>query len=625
MIVNVDTVAPLFPRSHTPLREILDELKASDRVQVCDGTLVGNQTSISYIMGNYSMIYCSGDLLAAVSLHRLFNDSKTFVDMPMKADPHVIISEFNKRFNTSEIMQIDRKELKQFIDQYFLPPGTDEFEECELPDWQSHPPEIMKIKDVWARDWALELNAYWKKLCRKLKRFDADRHSLLFVPNEFFVPGGRFREFYYWDTYWIVKGLLVCGMTKTVEKILENFQHLISKYGFIPNGGRIYYLRRSQPPMFAHMVYEYYKKTGIINKGLVDSIARELYFWKTYRTAKVNVTRREFGNVFKTTQEIFKYFTPTNVPRPEAFYEDLNAARYLPDEMRKNLYTDIASTAEAGWSLSTRFQDYQLGFFIPSVTKIVPLDLNAFICGNIKILSKLMKVLNNTEISNAEKIKDAMYAVFYNSKEGIWSDFKEIKGCTTNEFFASLSALCYSECYSPLSETMASEMAKQLMDNDVLNYPGGIPASFTDTSGLNWDFPNSFPPLHYMFSMGLYRSKSKSVKSLGEELLHNWIETMYFVYRRTGKMWEKYDASKPQAVPGSIGEYGVQSGYGSTNGIVLDILTRFPDTIWLEQEAFEYGKIKRMSDSAITAYLGLHTVLITLALLYNYNIYFLEV
>lgn len=68
------------------------------------------------------------------------------------------------------------------------------------------------------------------------------------------MPGGRFQESYYWDTYWIVIGLITCDLLDTAEGLIENFIMSIEKYGFIPNGCREYYLNRSQPPFFALMV-----------------------------------------------------------------------------------------------------------------------------------------------------------------------------------------------------------------------------------------------------------------------------------------------------------------------------------------------------------------------------------
>jgi alpha,alpha-trehalase len=68
------------------------------------------------------------------------------------------------------------------------------------------------------------------------------------------IPGGRFKEAYYWDTYWIVKGLIACDLLDSAQRIVDNFILVIKKYGFIPNGFRLYYLNRSQPPFFSLMV-----------------------------------------------------------------------------------------------------------------------------------------------------------------------------------------------------------------------------------------------------------------------------------------------------------------------------------------------------------------------------------
>lgn len=64
----------------------------------------------------------------------------------------------------------------------------------------------------------------------------------------------RFTEFYHWDTYWAITGMLLSGMNQSVKGILENFYHVVCTYGFLPNGGRIYYLSRSHPPFLMRMV-----------------------------------------------------------------------------------------------------------------------------------------------------------------------------------------------------------------------------------------------------------------------------------------------------------------------------------------------------------------------------------
>lgn len=70
------------------------------------------------------------------------------------------------------------------------------------------------IRDDTLRNWAAELHKIWLRLCRRVHpkvESEPDRFSLLYVPRNFIIPGGRFREYYYWDAYWIIKGLIASG------------------------------------------------------------------------------------------------------------------------------------------------------------------------------------------------------------------------------------------------------------------------------------------------------------------------------------------------------------------------------------------------------------------------------
>ena len=124
-------------------------------------------------------------------------------------------------------------------------------------DWKLCPQFLTIIKNNKIRDFAEDLNKRWPLLGRRMKEdIDWTRTSLLYLPNPVVVPGGRFREVYYWDSYWIIRGLLVCGMSSTAKGMIENLLFLVNKIGFVPNGGRVYYTR-SQPPLLAAMVRDY--------------------------------------------------------------------------------------------------------------------------------------------------------------------------------------------------------------------------------------------------------------------------------------------------------------------------------------------------------------------------------
>lgn len=105
-----------------------------------------------------------------------------------------MIERFNQKFPTDE--DITREATQEFVDANFGPEGM-EMEECDLTDWTEDPERLKSIQDVKLREFALSLNGIWRRLCRQIKpeiAANEDFYSLIYVPNKFIVPGGRFRE-----------------------------------------------------------------------------------------------------------------------------------------------------------------------------------------------------------------------------------------------------------------------------------------------------------------------------------------------------------------------------------------------------------------------------------------------
>uniref|UniRef100_A0A915CMD9 Trehalase n=1 Tax=Ditylenchus dipsaci TaxID=166011 RepID=A0A915CMD9_9BILA len=160
-----------------------DDDSSSSNVLVTQPTDQGNQDLAIEMCdvenSNNSFIYCSGRILAAAMAH--------YFPYP------TAMTQKHLWTNHSNMMP----------------------ENCVLNEWKESPPLLELIKDDALREWAMDLNVVWKNLCRQMKpdvEAHPDRYSLLYVPRRFVVPGGRYREFYYWDTYWTIKGLLVSGM-----------------------------------------------------------------------------------------------------------------------------------------------------------------------------------------------------------------------------------------------------------------------------------------------------------------------------------------------------------------------------------------------------------------------------
>lgn len=261
-----------------------------------------------------SDVYCRGELLHTIQMASIYKDSKTFVDMKMKRPPDETLKSFREFMERHEQMPT-RYQIERFVNDTFDPEGS-EFEDWDPDDWTFRPKFLSRILDDDLRNFASELNGIWKMLGRKMKddvRVNEELYSIIYVPHPVIVPGGRFREFYYWDSYWIVKGLLLSEMYTTVKGMLTNFVSLVDKIGFIPNGGRIYYTMRSQPPMLIPMVDEYLKITHDYEwlENNLYLLEKEFDFWMTNRTVEIEVDGVNYV--------LARYNEQSSGPRPESY------------------------------------------------------------------------------------------------------------------------------------------------------------------------------------------------------------------------------------------------------------------------------------------------------------------
>ena len=346
-----------------------------------------------------SEVYCNDDILSVVQLSGIFNDSKTFVDMPIKTSVDAVLSAFQALPSSPS-----QRDIISFVFDNFEYPGSD-VNTWTPNDWSSTPPALAQILDQQLSDWAYNLNDIWKQLGRttsaEVQDFP-DQHSILPMEHGFIVPGGRFREFYYWDTYWIINGLLASSMYETVDGILQNFVSMLDSFGFIPNGARIYYSERTQPPFFTQMVWAYYEVassspdfTGSaidILKDYASSLDKEYQFWMANRTMSVSVD--------STTFVLNHYHAHSNLPRPEGYAEDIQTATEAgiqDTQSPQQIYRELASGAETGWDFSSRwFSNYENLTDIHT-SDLIPVDLNCILYKNEITLYHIHSLLNNSQ------------------------------------------------------------------------------------------------------------------------------------------------------------------------------------------------------------------------------------
>ncbi|KAK6468014.1 trehalase [Huso huso] len=525
----------------------------------------------------HSPIYCSGALLKQVQLAKLFDDDKHFVDMKLKEPPEKVLSAFHNLTSGAPGGKASVAQLREFLDSFFEAPGQ-EFEPWTPADWHSGPKFLERISDPSLRSWAAELHALWKSLGRKVRadvKNHPDLYSQIYTPNPIIVPGGRFRELYYWDSYWVINGLLLSEMKDTARGMIDNFFHLVRRYGFIPNGGRVYYEQRSQPPFLTLMVESYYQSTldKEFLRGAVDLLEQEYLFWMRNRSVSIEIQ----GALHTLNQ----YSVQAGEPRPESYSDDWELAEGLTEAGKQAIWAELQSGAESGWDFSSRWfidgEGQNRGTLRDTRTRlIVPVDLNALLCRNERTIASFHRTLGNLEMAEQFELAlknrvKAVRAVFWDELLGAWFDYSLQTNSSHQAFYPSNLAPLWAQCFS---EPSAGERAlRYLQDSGMLGYRNGVPTSQME-SGEQWDYPNAWPPLQLMIIEGLMKLSSEKAEQVTFDLAQKWIRTNWAAYQRDKAMFEKYNVNG-DGKPGGGGEYDVQLGFGWTNGVALQLLNQF--------------------------------------------------
>ncbi|KAG5869462.1 hypothetical protein JTB14_027065 [Gonioctena quinquepunctata] len=254
-----------------------------------------------------------------------------------------------------------REQVKDFVHKNFKSIG--ELEEYYPRDFKHEPKIIKEITDPVVRKFAQDIIDIWPSLTRIMTHHVYDHpetHSLIPVKYPFVIPGGRFKEFYYWDTYWILKGLLLSDMIETARGMIQNLLSMVERFGFVPNGGRIYYLNRSQPPLLTLMVADYVKYTKDYEflTGNVQTLDRELQFWLNKRTKNIEKDGK--------TYELAHYDSESDTPRPESYLEDIETCAPLGSEEEK---VTIAFPCQ---NMLDNYQQKILGCRVPQLNSYLP-------------------------------------------------------------------------------------------------------------------------------------------------------------------------------------------------------------------------------------------------------------
>jgi alpha,alpha-trehalase len=476
------------------------------------------------------LIQTSGQLFEDVQLSGIFEDSKYFVDMIPNKDPSEILELYSQSKNDENF------DLLKFVNNHF----DDPIAEKKFDD-----------EDV------LSLSQYiykmWGFLLQEAECVD-QYSSLIQLPKPYIIPGGRFREVYYWDCYFTCEGLRADGKISTIQDIADNFSSLITKFGFIPNANRSYYLTRSQPPLFFLIVKIIYKELGInsISKYL-ESLKKEHDFW-------MNTDRNIDG--------LNRYWDDSPTPRPESYKEDIEHANGIVN--KKDFYRNIRAACESGWDFSSRWLSDNNDLSTIHTTDIFPIDLNSYLYG-------LEHYLSLWSEESGDTISSSHYKEFAaNRKRKIQKEF----WCDTSNFYcdinhksnkiSSIMSLAASATLflNIATDDQAKHIAKRI-ESEFLTDLGLL--TTTTTTHQQWDSPNGWAPLQWQTVIGL---KNYGYHELAETIAKNFVNTVNTKYQQIGKIREKYDVCNLDS-KATGGEYVVQDGFGWTNGVTIAFIDMY--------------------------------------------------
>ncbi len=481
-----------------------------------------------------------GELFTDVQMNKIFPDNKTFVDCIPKRDPKAIVADYLKAKKDSASSSF----LLHFVEENFQVPVS------VTSSYQSNKNEsvVTHIKQLW-------------NVLKRNPDTEVDGSSLLPLPYSYIVPGGRFREIYYWDSYFTMLGLQESGEYEIMENMIKNFAYMLTTYGHIPNGNRTYYLSRSQPPYFSMMLDLLAEKKGNEVYAIYqNALLKEYDYYMDKTAATRHVIKMPDGSVLN------RYWDADVRPRQESFVQDSSlGVGYKGD--RAMLYKNLRSGAESGIDFSSRWFADGRHLSTIHVTDFVAVDLNGLLYHLELTLARSFKetgdlVKEKYYNALAARRKASINKYCWDAKSGWYYDYD----ITAKKLSSQVTLLGISPLFFGVA-TLEKAKAVAVFAKENLLKDGGFVTTLKNT-GEQWDSPNGWAPLEWMSIKGLEDYKEHI---LAEEAAKRWAALNIKVFHGTGKMMEKYNVVDANLESGG-GEYASQDGFGWTNGVLLKLM-----------------------------------------------------
>jgi alpha,alpha-trehalase len=488
-----------------------------------------------------------GELFADVQKNRIYDDGKIFTDLIPRGRIKAIQKEY----------MLARKDpnfdLREFVNRHFY-----EFAPHKVNEFRAD-------KNLTVTE---HISRLWKVLERRNR---LNRGSLLALPYSYVVPGGRFSEQFYWDSYFIMLGLAVEGNWEMIENMMKNYAFMIRKFGFIPTANRTYFLSRSQPPFFSHMVRllaGHKGRTRVYAEYLPYMLA-EYRFWMKGRLKLGKTEHKAYRRVVEMPNgmNLNRYYDNKVTPRPESLREDVETADDSRHREADRVFLHLRAAAESGWDFSSRWFIDPADIRTIHTADIIPVDLNCLLYQLESTIAEAYRLIKNPLLARkfqnlADRRKKAIQAYCWDEKAQFFVDYNFHHKAPTGQL--TLAALF--PLYARIATKGQADAVAKRLEHDFLK-TGGLMTTLVE-NGQQWDSPNGWAPLQWVAIEGL---RNYGHHSLANDIKRRWIKTNIKVYAREQRLIEKYNVNSRNGLGGG-GEYPLQDGFGWTNGVLTALL-----------------------------------------------------
>ena len=442
-----------------------------------------------------------------------------------------------------------------------------------------------------------------------LKPDQIESQGLLYLPNPYVVPGGRFNEMYGWDSYFIIRGLLSDNQPELARGMIENFFYEIEHYGAVLNANRTYYFTRSQPPFLTSMIMGYYQyqkahghddhewlqnaykyaqrdyelwthephlagKTGLaryfdLGEGPVPEMGDDPHYYAevvSYLLLHPNSTYSYFAT--STTASSQPPFGPTFSfqlcgETKTAGTDVQPCAAQQKIQLSEDYYKGDRAMRESGFDISFRF-----GPFSGSTHRFAPVCLNSLLYKAEMDMAEMASILGRATETNqwkerARQRQAAMNKYFWNAQKGMFFDYDFTR--------QQQSSYDYATSFYPLWTGLATAQQAQALQRNLATFerPGGIAMS-DQTTGVQWDLPYGWAPLQLITVEGLRRY---GFNPDADRISREFVSTVFENFQRDGTIREKYNVVTRSSESNVTAGYKTNVvGFGWTNGVTLELL-----------------------------------------------------